>query len=308
MGLGRGLYKRRRSAMMSTFGVLTLSVANSAYPILIPETLILAVLFGLLLFVFRRDFYIRNPDPMRYEHLVAAASVIFSLFYGIIGSYILRDEFHGIHTIVDSIYYTLVTYSTLGYGDIVPVTTNAKIFSCSMIIIGISSFVAALTILIGPLIEKRMRGVFTIMNRFNTFKSHVIICGYNLMSIHVAKSLAESDTDCVFIESDPEVAQTIKQQGYNVIIGDSSSETDLIRANIQEAKSIICAYKDDADNIVATMAAQKFKSADPNHAGLKIVTRIDKSDNLDKAVKAGADSVVSPAVFGGQLMAKQALS
>jgi voltage-gated potassium channel len=303
IALGRGLYRRLRMAWMWTLGVSLVSVINSVYPTFSLLTFILSLLFVLVLLIFNHEFYIRSQDPMRYEHVVAGLSLVFSLAYGIAGSYILRDEFHGIHNVIDAVYYTLVTYSTLGYGDIVPVTTNAKVFTCSMIIIGISSFVATLTVVVGPLIEKRMKGVFSIMNKL-TMKDHVIICGYNTVALHIAKSLAKFETDCVFLENNTETAQAIRQQGYHVIMGESGSQKDLERANIQEAKSIVCAHLNDADNILTVMTAYKYKQDNKN---LKIVTRIDKEEHLEKAKEVGADSIISPAVYGGELMAKEAL-
>jgi voltage-gated potassium channel len=307
IAIGSGLYHRRRTAWRWALVWVALTASNSLYPTIIPQTLVLSVIFAFTLLIYRKEFFHRGAEAMDYQHWVAWSSVAIALIYGIVGSYVLRDEFHGLHTLVDAVYYTLVTYSTLGYGDIVPVTTNAKIFTCSMIIIGVSSFVAALTVLVGPLIEKRMKGVFSFMNKFNSLKDHVIICGYNLTAAHIAKTIAGQEIDCIFIESDTEQAQNIKQAGYNVIIGDSANSKDLLRANIEAARALVCAFTNDADNIVAAMTAQNFKHHPTRRAPLKIVIRIDKEENLSKAAKVGADSVISPAVIGGELMAKEAM-
>ena len=114
--------------------------------------------------MFRAEFT-HHSDRHRwsYAQVVAVLSIIFALAYGIGGSYLLRAEFDGIETWTDAVYFTVVTYSTLGYGDMFPLSTNARWFVVSMVSIGIGSFFTALTVLLGPLVEHRLRGVFAVL-------------------------------------------------------------------------------------------------------------------------------------------------
>ncbi len=76
-----------------------------------------------LLLVYRHHFHKLQNDPLHFQKVVAWLSIFMALAYGVIGSYLLRGEFHGIQTWTDAIYYTFETYSTVGYGDILPGTT-----------------------------------------------------------------------------------------------------------------------------------------------------------------------------------------
>ncbi len=304
MGLGLGLYHRRRSAWGWSLAFLLIALVNSIFGHLQLPNLVLSVLFIIALIILRSHFNLKSTSRMTYTQVISWLSVLFAVAYGAIGSYLLRDQFHGIHTWIDAIYYTLVTYSTLGYGDITPVTTDAKIFVISMIIIGVSTFVAAITLLFGPMIEKRIKGVLSIMNKLRNISNHVIICSYNPMSQYAANLLLEQGETVLFILRNPDLQSQLEHAGFHVLIGDATQQEVLESANLQKAKSIICAFEGDADNILTVMSAEALRKTLPPAKQFKILTRIEQKQNIQKAESIGADKIITPAILGGRQMAR----
>ena len=192
IALGKGLIDRRRQPWWWTVGVLALLVVYQLYTGMALRSPGISTGLIILLLFFRRDF--NQPTTRRvwtYAEIVAGISVIFALAYGIVGSYLLRSEFNTIEGWADAVYFTVVTYSTLGYGDILPRTPNAKLFTITMVVIGLSSFVTALTVLVGPLIEQRMKGVFSAMSKFQKTVNHVVICGCSKVTDSIIDELQE---------------------------------------------------------------------------------------------------------------------
>lgn len=302
IGIGIGLFERKRSAWRGSFFVLAMMIINSVYPHLTVSTFLLSMVFGILLMMFREEFYIINHRPMPYNQVIAIFSFLLAMSYGVIGSYIMRDQFNNIHSWLDAFYYTMETLTTVGYGDVLPITDNAKIFVCSLLILGVGSFVATVTMLFGPFFEKRVKGVVNFMNKLSNYQQHVIICGFNSLTLQTAKTLVAQNINVVFIVEEVELAKQIELQGFHSLVGDVTSQDTLERAQLSCARSIICGTDEDATNVVIAMTAKDFK---PGEYGMKIIARIEKADNIAKAKKAGADSVISPSCIGGRLIADE---
>lgn len=306
IALGFGLYHRRKAAWCWAFVILCLALINSLYGQFVIQTFLASIIYMLLLLIFRKDFQRISQRRMTATQTIAWLSVIFAMAYGIIGSYLLRAQFHGIHNWIDAVYYTLVTYSTLGYGDIVPKTMNAKIFTSSMVIIGVSSFVAALSVLIGPIIENRLKGVLNIMGHLRKLKGHIIICGYSPMSLYTAEQLLAQGKTCLFVVDSNDLVNTLRVKGFFAISGDSTDRETLAQANLVNAKTLISTFTNDADNILTVMAADGILQQQPQKK-VTIICRIDQKQNINKAKRVGANQVISPAILGGDLMVEQAL-
>lgn len=304
ISLGFGLFKRTRMAWLWALIMQLIVFINSCLPNFNLETLITSLVFGAVLMLFRKEFYVRRTDAQGVDFTIAWFSVGFALLYGIAGSYLLRSQFRGIHNIVDAVYFTIVTYSTVGYGDITPITANAKMFTASMIIVGITSFVATLTFLIAPMIQQRVKGVFRIMNKMSSFNNHVVICGYNQLTRIAANQLVAAGTTCLFLEKDCVKAEQIRSDGYNVVTGDPSDSIQLLSSNLGMANTLICGHQDDGVNILILMAANEIK--DKLKHELMLISRIEEPQNIDKAKKLGANEIISPDIIAGKMIAESA--
>ena len=302
--LGLGLFHRKKVAWFWALIIQFLVLINSCIPPFSLHAILVSLLLAVVLIIFRKEFSIRNAHQQSIDAAIAWISIVFALSYGMIGSYLMRAQFHGLKDVVDAFYFTMVTYSTLGYGDIVPMTDNAKMFTASMIIIGITSFVATLTLIIGPMVQQRVRGVYRIMSKLDRFTNHVVIAGFNDLTIMTAKDLIARGSEVLFLEKDRNIAEEIKAKGFHTVIGDSTHPEELTHAHISHANFLICGYAQDAQNILTLIAAHGTKSMHKNPGEFKIICRIEEPHNIPKAKQLGADIVIAPSQIAGEMMAK----
>lgn len=233
VAIGKGLCERRRRAWMLALLVLVLLMANNLYRGTTPQTALLsgALLVGLL--AFRSRFDVPSAGRLGYAQFLALGSVVFALTYGIVGSYALRAEFDGIGTWTDAVYFTFVTYSTLGYGDILPVTQDARLFATTMVPIGLASFITALTVLVGPAIERHVKGVFTVMVRFHSPGNHVVVCGCSNVTESVIDELQRRNVPYVVVDPREELVLHLRNKGHDVLAGDPTRAAVLRQANLR---------------------------------------------------------------------------
>ena len=307
INLGRGLLARRRRSWywtLSALGALLvyLLLRNASFGRILPTLLLLG-----LLVVLRREFQRETPPGRKwsYAELVAVVSVLFALVYGTLGSYLLRNGFATIAGWTDAVYFTVITYSTLGYGDILPVTDTAKLFTISMVLIGLSSFVTALTVLLGPLIEERMKGVFSVMSRFQRTANHVVVCGFTHVTESIVDELREQSVPFLIIEEHEEMALHLKDRGLDAAWGDPTERHVLEQANLPDAAAVIAATDSDATNILIALTARGLRQDTEND--FRIIVRVEDEENIDKVREIGVNEVISPSTMAGRLMATKAL-
>lgn len=304
IALGKGLLERRRRAWWATLAVLALMVFNTG-PTL-RTTAVPVVMAALLVAV--RDQFALHPDRRRYSYgeIVAVASVLFAMAFGIVGSYLLRREFNAIESWTDAIYFTVVTYSTLGYGDILPLTENARMFTILMVAIGLSSFVTAVTVVIGPLIEDRIKGVVSVMSKFQKTVNHVVVCGYSDVTESIADELRERDVPFLIIEDREQLAHVLKSRGFDILVGDAAQTHTLEQANLPQAAAVIAATDSDATNTLIAITARDLRQQHEQN-DFRILVRVENEENVAKVRQIGVDEVISPSTLGGRMMAGRAL-
>lgn len=302
--LGKGLAERRRRAWWATMAVLALMVFNTG-PTL--RTTAVPMVVAALLIAVRGQFAL-HPDRRRFSYgeIVAASSVLFAMAFGIVGAYLLRREFDTIETWTDAIYFTVVTYSTLGYGDILPVTENARLFTILMVAIGLSSFVTAITVVIGPLIEDRIKGVVSVMSKFQKTANHVVVCGYSDVTESIADELRDRDVPFLIVEDREDVAQVLKSRGFDVLLGDASETRTLQQANLPHAAAVVAATDSDATNTLIAITARNLREQDENF-DFRILVRVENEENVAKVRNIGVDDVISPSTLGGRMIAGHAI-
>jgi len=307
IALGKGLVERRHSSWQKSIAVLALQLLNSLVQGLPLRSTGLSILLLAALIVLRRDFNYAPPKrKLGYGELVAGLSVFFALVYGVTGSYLMRSEFSGIESWADAVYFTFVTFSTVGYGDLLPQTTNARIFTMSMILIGLSAFATAVTVVLGPLLEERMKGVFSVMSKFQKTVDHVVVCGFTNVSESIFDELRERSTPFIIIEENESLVMHLKGLGYDVLHGDPTNKMALEQANLPRAAAVIAATDSDATNTLITLTARELRDQSEAHT-FRIIARVEDEENIAKVQHVGADEVISPSTIGGRMMAEKAL-
>ena len=303
ISLAIGLYRKQRNSWVWSIIILIAFNIEHIYPTIKTIPLSLGIFSILILIIARRQFYIRG-QAMQTQVIIAWLSVGFALFYGSIGCYLMRTQFNGLSTFVDAIYYTLVTYSTVGYGDIVPLTINAKLFTMTMILIGLGSFATVITVVVGPLLATRLKRVFNMVEHFNHLKHHAILCGVNQMTIQIAKDLQSENIESLFIDQNQERLTQMENLGFQIMSGDVLDKGVLKRSRLSEANCIVCAFNEDAQNILLTMMARDIVNQESIKHRAKIITVLEKPDNAKNAKKSGADELIIPVLLSSECLLK----
>jgi voltage-gated potassium channel len=248
--------------------------------------------------------YARFDREMTFSNAQIAAVLALSgtVAYGTVGSFALREDFAKVDSLTDAFYYTIVTASTVGYGDITPTTEEATLFSVSLVILGTVSFAVALGSVLGPALEARFsRALGTMTDTdYDLFEDHIVVLGYGELTEPLLEEL--DDVTFVVVTDDTEKARQLRDQGINVHVGNQSDEQPLRDVGIGRARAVIVATNNDAEDALAILTAREL------NPDARIVAGATSRDNIDKLRRAGADTVLSPAVIGGQLLVRSALS
>ena len=244
--------------------------------------------------------YFDRAANLTTTQLASLAAVVFVQVYGTIGAYALQDEFEGINTILDAFYFTLVTASTVGYGDITATTQFGRLFSMSVLLTGVSSFGVAVGTLLGPLIEARLATALGNMSdkQLDLLDDHYIVIGYGDLTEPILESLGTASA--VVIVPEAADAKRLRDNGHEVITADPSDEEPLRRVHIERAKGLIAATNDDAQDAMTVLTARELNPE------LRIVAAATDRENVRKLRRAGADTVLSPSVLGGRLLVESA--
>jgi voltage-gated potassium channel len=297
-GMRRGL----RAAWYSTVLLLPLTAAQGlvqSSPYSLP--LVAVSLAALPVVLAARHRFDREVD-LTTTQLAALAALGGVQMYGTVGTYALADHFQNVETPLDAFYYTLVTASTVGYGDLTPTTQTGRLFSLTVVVLGTASFAVALASLLGPAIEARLASALGRMTetQLELLEDHVIVLGYGDLTEPILNELAEQ-TEFVVVTPDPQRVAELSDRGFKVLKADPSDEEPLERVGIEEARAVVAATNNDAEDALAVLTARQL------NPDVRIVAAATDRENVDKLRRAGADSVISPATIGGHLLVRSAL-
>lgn len=242
---------------------------------------------------FDREF---TPSPTQ---LAAAAALAAAIAYGTLGSYTLREEFTGLNTIVDAFYFTVVTASTVGYGDVTPASEIAQLFALSALVMNVAAFAVALGVLLTPAIEAQLSKALGKMTakQFDLLDGHVLVLGYGDLTEPLLEELTDRDgVTYAVVTTDESAARRLDERSIPVLTADPSDVEPLHRARIGDARAVVVATEDDARDALAILTARQL------NPDVRIVAAATQRENIDKLRRAGADQVISPSTLGGQIL------
>ncbi len=230
---------------------------------------------------------------------------IAGLFFAVatVGTYgflILEKEANSL-TLVDAVYMTVITMTTIGYGDMTPITQNGRIFTVflSLFAVGIGGYAisASASFIIEGDLSDLLKGK-KMSNKIAKLKDHCIICGVGKTGRQIALEFYKTQVPFVFIESSEHVIKELLHLGdFLYIHGDATKDETLYAARIEHAKGLITCLPDDTDNAFIVLSARSLNQ------NLRIISRLSDEENETKLWKVGADEIVSPHVIGGLRMA-----
>jgi len=208
-----------------------------------------------------------------------------------IAIYVLEEKTNpNINSLFDAMYWALVTISTVGYGDISPVSPEGRSISIIMIIIGIAMISFATSVIVSAFSEKLDElKENRIIERINKSDSFLIICGYGQMTKMFFRQGKIDEDSYIILEKDPQRVEAARKDGYNAIMEDASRSEVLKKFNTEHARiTILCLIADDIENIYITLSAKSLS----RH--IRVIVRASSRAMIRKYEHAGADHILLP--------------
>jgi len=228
--------------------------------------------------------------------LFAVTSVITLLTLAVLGSFELRDQFQPpIPDLATALYFVIVTMSTVGYGDILPQTTAARMLVITLIILGITVFTASLSAVLLPLAKRYLGRVMGRQETKVERSNHYIIVGDTSLADNTAKALGARGQKVTFIVETPPDAGL--DPALDIVRGDASSLDTLREAGALKAKALLALGADDSENAFLILAMKELSET------VKTVTLVNNARNLASVKRVRPDLVIAPYVVGGELLA-----
>jgi voltage-gated potassium channel len=234
--------------------------------------------------------------------LAAGVAILGLQIYGAVGACALRGELTNISRPLDAFYYTIVTASTVGYGDVAPATQVARLFGMSVVIIGTASFAIALGTLLGPVLQARFAKALGRMSEdeLGLLDDHILVLGYSDIVKAILDDL-QGREEVLVVSSDRERVRELTDQGINALTAEPDDEGALRDAGVERARTVIVATNDDAADALTLLTVPQLN---PKVEILAVATN---RENVKKLERAGANSVVSPAVIAARQLVQTAL-
>ena len=245
-----------------------------------------------------KGFYLRlvpvsNRTPFRIRYALLA--LVMALLLGTIGFHLIEGW-----PIVDSLYVTVQTLTTVGYGDLTPRDGTGRLFAVIIMLVGAGGVALAVSTIVQSVVQSELVLTFGQRRRsrkMSKLRDHFIICGSGRVGSHLIRDILRTNDSFVVIEKDQQRAAEFSQRGVNVIVSDATLEETLRDAGAERARGLAACLPDDADNVYVVLTARDL------NPHLRIVARAAEEQAEAKLLRAGANHVVAPTIIGGHRMA-----
>jgi voltage-gated potassium channel len=253
----------------------------------------------------------RRPSPRGrafladspYKPFIASTLMMIVIFaIGTVGYTFLSPT----HSVLDAVYMTVITLTTVGYGEIIDMSDHpeGRVFTMFLLFTGVGTFVYFFSSLTGFVVEGNIERIFRrrkMQKLIAHLENHYIVSGAEFIARHIVRELVETERELVLIASSEEEVADIREHAggapFPAIVGDPTDDANLVEAGIARARGVFACMEADKDTLILTLSARLLN---PN---VKIVSRCVDEDFVAKIRKAGADQVVSPPLIGGLRMA-----
>jgi len=204
----------------------------------------------------------------------------------------------------EALYMALTTITTIGYGEVLPLSRAGRIFNIFYIVIGVGTLLVGIGVLTQAMIELELSGYFPKRRRrrmINNLKSHFIVCGYGRVGRSASEELKKSGVPLLVIDRNEERVERALQAGLLAVAADSTRDEVLRDVGIDRARGLIAALATDADNTYLILTAKALNPL------LPVATRVSEDESERKLRRAGADVVFAPYTITGQRLSQSLL-
>ena len=233
----------------------------------------------------------------------AILTLLLVTLVGVVGFAIIG---RGTHTLIDAIYMTVITLTTVGYGEIIDLSAHpgGRLFTIGLLLVGMGIVAYTVPMLAAFLIEGRLLHFFTRRRMDRTIAQmtgHCIVCGETPATWYVADELRRSGRALVVVAPTEEASRMAFESLGDVprVVGDPSDDQVLLDAGVDRAGGVVVCMASDKDNVLVTLTARRLAP------GARIVARTESGESEAKLRTVGADAVVSPSRIGGLRMASE---
>ncbi len=208
-------------------------------------------------------------------------------------------------SVLDSVYMTVITMTTVGYAEVRPLSVAGRIFNLFVMLGGVGLMLYILTVTVQAVVEDEvLKGLFRrrrMRAKIEALEQHYILCGYGRVGREVAAVFRREDASFVVVDASEAAVEAAEDDGTPALCGNATHNETLRQAGAERARGLIVASGSDSDNVVITLTASAI------NPDLNIVARADDAETAEKLTMAGAGRVVTPYRIGGRRMALSAI-
>jgi voltage-gated potassium channel len=230
--------------------------------------------------------------PSRVRIRVVLLAVFGAILLGTIMFHVLEGW-----SILDSLYVTAQTVTTVGFGDLTPRTPAGRAFAAIFMMVSVGVVLYALTTTVQAIVHSELFATYGRSRKMSKLRDHFIICGAGRVGSHLIRGLRAVDATFVVVETDSAKVEALTDLNIPVLPRDATLEQTLHEAGVEHARGLATCLPDDADNVYVVLTARDLN---PN---LHIVARAAEEQAESKLIRAGANRVVAPTIIGGHRMA-----
>ncbi|MBS0315590.1 MAG: voltage-gated potassium channel protein [Proteobacteria bacterium] len=313
---GQGLYPALLPPLLiglgmviMAFGLLLRSRLAWAMALLLAATAAVSMLFGqhrhahlligyfvlmlaLLAFAWRRF----DRTSVTASTLFALTSVAMLIVYATFGTFYLGAEFKPpVTDLVTALYYAMVTMSTVGYGDIIPQTSEAKLFAVSIIVLGVAVFATSLTAVIAPMVTRSLQRIVNRKGGSMKRENHFVVIGNTPLALNTWRELARRGLPVTrLLRQEPESGLP---ESVDAVFGDPSDADVLRKAGADRAQAVLAMLDDDSENAFVVLAVRELAGK------ARTVAAVNDAHHLGRVKLVQPDVVIAPQILGGELAA-----
>lgn len=246
-----------------------------------------------LLFLFWRHF---DRSSVTASTLFALTAVIMLLGYSTFGAYYLGDEFRPeIEDLGTAFYWAMVTMSTVGYGDISPASGDARVFSASVIILGVAVFATALTAVIARLVSQSLARIVHQQGAKMKRENHFVVIGHTPLAANTAQALQKRGMAVTRLFR--HAVDESESQGFDHLVGEPSNLQVLKNAGVEHAEAVLTMLADDSENAFVVLAVRELA---PH---VETIVGVNDASHLDKIKLVHPNVLITPQLLGSELTA-----
>ncbi len=234
-----------------------------------------------------------------YRFFYALLGIALIVLSGAAGFYLIEGM-----TPIDALYMSVITVSTVGFGEVKPLSPEGRLFTIGLIIVGVGSVIYLLTTTAELIIEGSLRDFFgrtAMYRKIHNLQEHVIVCGFGRLGKAVVEELRRHDVPLVVVESDQAKDAELAATGLLYVLGSALEDAVMEEAGVRTARAVVVATASDADNVYITLSVREKNPKAFIHA------RGDSEAGLRRLRLAGADQTLSAYQWGGMRIAASIL-